>query len=130
MSWIDNAIGIHAQALKFRAERSSVLAANIANADTPGYKARDFDFKEVLRAAEAGQQGIGLRATRPGHIAAAGGEFGDLMYRVPTREMTHGNSVETEVEQSAFADNAVRYQASLEFLGGSFSGLIRAFRGE
>ena len=129
MSWIDNAIGIHAQALKFRAERSSVLAANIANADTPGYKARDFDFKEVLRAAETGQ-GVGLRTTRAGHIPAAGGESGDLMYRVPTREMQHGNSVETEVEQSAFADNAIRYQASLEFLGGSFSGLIKAFRGE
>lgn len=131
MSWIDKAFGTHPQALIIRSERSALLAANIANADTPGYKARDIDFAETLRRIETGTGSVGLRASSSGHIAPSEqSPIGESMYRVPTRAASNGNTVESEVEQAAFADNALRYQSSLEFLNGTIAGLKMAFRGE
>jgi flagellar basal-body rod protein FlgB len=130
MSWIDGALGIHPSALMFRSERSSVLAANIANEGTAGFKARDFDFRQVMQSIASGSQ-VGLRTTHASHASGAGSSrFGSLMYRVPTRPVSGGNTVEPEVEQAAFAENALRYQASLEFLNGAFSGLRLAIRGQ
>jgi flagellar basal-body rod protein FlgB len=130
MSWIDSALGVHPSALLFRSQRSSTLAANIANEGTAGYKARDYDFKNVMRHLVNGTE-IGLRVTHAAHVNAPGGNrFGALMYRVPTKPIVNGNSVEPEVEQAAFADNALRYQASLQFLDSAFSGLRRAITGE
>lgn len=129
MNLIDKAFGIHAQALTFRSQRNAVLAANIANSSTPGYLARDYDFKSVLKQA-AGSGALGLKATRSSHLQAEN-SVGDyqLMYRLPNRSASH-NTVEAEVEQAAFAENALRYQASLRFLSGSISGLRKAIRGE
>ena len=130
MDLIDKAFGVHAQALQFRAQRSAVLASNIANAATPGYQARDYDFRSALDGAR-NQIDIQLDASKPGHIhATTEKSFGDLLYRVPTRSSDTNNTVEAEVEQSAFSENALRYQASLRFLSGSISGLRKAIRGE
>ena len=130
MNWIDNALGLHAKALSFRSQRSSVLATNIANASTPGYKARDYDFQTALRSVADGGQ-IQMKTTHSNHaLNSSNDSFGDLLYRVPTKEMSNGNSVEAEVEQAAFSKNALEYQATLQFLEGSISGLRLAIKGQ
>ncbi|MCG8416048.1 MAG: flagellar basal body rod protein FlgB [Pseudomonadales bacterium] len=130
MDLFDKALGIHAEALKFRSQRGAVLAANIANSATPGFQARDYDFRSALKTASNDAR-IQLQTSRPGHLAASDeSEFGTLLYRVPTRTSEHNNTVEAEVEQAAFSENALRYQASLRFLSGSISGLRKAIRGE
>ena len=130
MNWIDNALGIHAKALSFRSQRSAVLATNIANAATPGYKARDYDFQAALRSVADGGQ-MQMKATNPQHAVNSNNDrFGDLLYRVPTKEMHNGNSVEAEVEQAAFSKNALEYQASLQFLEGALSGIRLAIKGQ
>lgn len=133
MSWIDSALGVHPAALTFRSERSSVLAANIANSGTHGYRARDFDFQKALQSQMGKQQvaPVTIEATHDKHIRATGtNDYGGLLYRVPTRFSTNDNTVEADVEQAAFAENALRYQASLQFLNGSISGLRKAITGK
>lgn len=119
----------HAAALKIRALRHQVLSSNIANADTPHYKARDIDFGTALKNAESGSLGprqtselhaSGWNARRPG---------ADLKYRVPMQPALDGNTVETDVEQAAFAENAIRYRASLTFLNGEIQTLRYALKG-
>ncbi|MDO6460413.1 flagellar basal body rod protein FlgB [Granulosicoccaceae sp. 1_MG-2023] len=128
---IDSYLSTNASALQLRAQRASLLASNLANADTPNYKARDFDFSEALRT-QLSNAGSTLEVTNPGHIAAPAGQIAasDLLYRVPQEPSLDGNTVDTDVEQAEFAENAVRYQASLEFLGKRISGLIRTLRSE
>lgn len=111
------------------ARRYQVLSSNIANADTPNYKARDVDFKSAFQDARGGT--VRLRTTSDMHQAARGaGNRGDeLLYRVPTQPSLDGNTVEADVEQAAFADNAVRYRATLEFLNGTIKSLRYALRG-
>lgn len=133
---LDKAFGVSAAALKLRSERHQVLSQNLANADTPDYKARDFDFKAALRAAAGDGKGGGLQLQRTDgrHIPAGGSATGaggaQLQYRVPFNPALDGNTVETQVEQAKFAENAVNYQASLNFLGDRITGLIGAIRGE
>ncbi|HMD73449.1 MAG TPA: flagellar basal body rod protein FlgB [Steroidobacteraceae bacterium] len=118
----DNIFGIHESALLLHGQRLGVLANNIANADTPGYKARDIDFSEAL--AGAGEQsGLALSATEPGHIAIGASEIapGALKYRNPYQASLDGNTVEMPVEQAAFSENNVRYQASLTFINNQIS---------
>lgn len=124
--------GIHAQALNLRAQRTELLAANLANADTPGYKSRDVDFRSVLGAQHAGG-GVDLARTHAGHSAPGGvGGFDDvtLKYRIPQQPSLDGNTVDEQVEKSEFAANAVRYMASLQFLEKRVAGLIRTLREE
>lgn len=132
----DKALGIHEQALMLRAQRNEVLATNIANADTPNYKARDLDFRAALAASKSGQSGAGLtlQQTSSSHLAADGSSglsplAAHLQYRLPHQPTLDGNTVETHVEQAAFAENALRYQASLQFLGGKFASLKSAITG-
>ncbi|MDQ2695057.1 MAG: flagellar basal body rod protein FlgB [Pseudomonadota bacterium] len=123
----DQALEPHARALLLRGGRAEILAANLANADTPNYLAQDLDFQAVL----AGVQGQGrLAATDPAHRQAPGGNAGDVLYRVPTQPAIDGNTVDADVEKAAFAANALRYQASLQLLGGRIKGLLAAIRGE
>jgi len=130
MSLLDNAFGISAQALAFRSQRSSVLAANIANSETPQYFARDYDFKDVLAQAAQGYD-TKLATSDDKHIAlGSGGEFGEAQYRIPTKAATDGNTVEEEIEQAAFSENALRYQTSLQFLNGTIRSLKLAIKGE
>jgi flagellar basal-body rod protein FlgB len=123
----------HVEALRIRELRNEVLTSNIANADTPNYKARDIDFSAALRGAQAGQlQGqLALAKTNASHSDAAGvSRYGtNVEYRTPTQPSLDGNTVETDVEQAAFAENAVQYRAALTFLNGSIQTLQLAIKG-
>jgi flagellar basal-body rod protein FlgB len=127
---MDNLFGIHATALKLRANRAELLATNIANADTPNYKARDIDFKKALNL--AANNGGEMVTTNPRHINSAGtSRMGaEIMYRTPSQPSLDGNTVDLQTERSAFMENSLMYQASLRFLNGQISGLRTAIRGE
>jgi flagellar basal-body rod protein FlgB len=132
---LDAHIGVHAQALQLRARRGELLANNLANADTPGFKARDIDFRRAL--ATAGQPGAALQLTttsgehlRHGGASGAAAAAGELQYRVPLAPPLDGNTVDAQIEQAAFAENAVRYQATLNFLNARFRGLMTAITGQ
>jgi flagellar basal-body rod protein FlgB len=142
---LDNYLGIHAQALTVEAKRNELLAANLANVDTPNYKARDIDFKAALSAASGNSapvaSGGSTLSMQPGNASlqatsangAAGGDIstdGSLVkYRVPMAPSLDGNTVDEQLEQSAFAENSVRYQATLTFLNNALRGLMTAITG-
>lgn len=129
----DSALGNLDRALVVRSHRAELLASNLANSDTPGYKARDIDFKSAMENAQATaqQSANGLRVTHGDHIQLSSAPSGiDTLYRVPNQSSLDGNTVDTQMEKSAFAENALRYQASLTFLEGKFRGLITALKGE
>jgi flagellar basal-body rod protein FlgB len=126
----DNLFGIHEQALLLHGQRIGVLATNLANADTPNYKARDIDFSEVL--ANTGDASLPMRVTQAAHITMSDGELpaGDLKYRNPYQASLDGNTVEMPVEQAAFSENNVRYQASLTFINLRISEMQLAIAGQ
>ncbi len=131
---LDNALGILPQSVDLRAQRMEVLSSNIANADTPGYKARDLDFRSELEAAAGGGGGqLALSQTRAGHQDGSGGAGGaggaEMKYRVPSQPALDGNTVDPQMERAAFAENSVKYQSSLEFLNRRVSGIRDAFQG-
>jgi len=125
----DKVFGIHEQALNLRARRAEVLAANLANADTPGYKARDFDFKRIL--SEQMPSATTMKVTQRGHIQPSTGPVpgSQLQYRMPQQPSLDGNTVEAEREQVEYSANAVRYQTSLRFLDGRIKSLKTAITG-
>lgn len=126
---IDKAFGIHATALQLRAERAQLLAANLANADTPGFKARDIDFRQALARAQDGA--APLRVTQATHLDGFhDADASQALYRVPLQPSLDGNTVDVAIEQAAFGENANRYLASLNFLNGRIRGLMTALRGE
>ncbi len=119
LSKIDQAFAFQEKALGLRAHRQQVLAGNIANADTPNYQARDFDFSTALQGAVAGRRGgdLSLARTSARHLTTGGGQpAARLMYRVPTQNSADGNTVEMDVERAQFAENAVQYEAGLSFI--------------
>ncbi|MDO9104270.1 MAG: flagellar basal body rod protein FlgB [Methylovulum sp.] len=125
----DKALGIHPQALALREKRSEVLAANLANADTPSFKARDLDFTSVLK--KTMPQDVSMERTQTGHLASERQLLGaNLMYRNPYQVSLDGNTVESHIEQAKYAENAVQYQASLQFVSNKFAGLMTALRGQ
>ena len=133
---LDTYLGVHADALKIRGQRTEVLARNLANADTPGYQARDIDFRTALAAA-SGASGaeapVAMHATNARHLSTA--ETSDtstanLKYRVPLAPALDGNTVDVQMEQAAFAENSVRFQATLTFLQNRFRGLLTAITGQ
>ncbi len=131
---IDRALGIHAQALLLRGRRAEVLAANLANADTPNYKARDIDFAATLNEIRSNSGGESLRVsvTHANHMSphASSGPAFELLYRIPQQPSMDGNTVDAQREHAEFMKNAVQYQASLSFLGGRLRTLLTAIRGE
>lgn len=132
---LDNALRFNQEALNLRNERQKVLANNIANADTPNYKARDFDFASELRTAVGqgrARQGMELTATSPNHLRghSTASSVRDLKYRVPDQPSLDGNTVDMDRERAAFADNNVRYQAGLTFIKSNISGLKAAMQPE
>lgn len=132
---LDTYLGVHAQALKLRSQRTEVLAANLANADTPNYRARDIDFQKALAAATGTGSATELKTTSAGHIGANGaagttGGAAELKYRIPLAPSLDGNTVDAQLEQSAFAENSVRYQATLTFLSSKFRNLMTAITGQ
>ena len=127
----------HQEALGLRHERQKVLANNIANADTPNYKARDFDFSaELDRAMQSGggrEGGLSLATTSARHIPAqvpGGGGVHDLLYRVPEQPSLDGNTVDMDRERAAFVDNALRYQANTTILTRKIQGIKGAMQPE
>ena len=140
------------QALRLRAHRQQVLSANIANADTPRYKARDFDFGAELRAAQgasgtdgnaphwaaptAGSAPRTLATSNarhlPGMVRGTDGSLtvSTLKYREPQQASLDGNTVDLDRERANFADNTVRYEASLRFINGNVRRILSAMRGE
>ena len=109
----DTLFGVHGAALEVRSQRMGVLASNIANASTPGFKARDIDFTSALASVEHD-----------------GGTDAATRYRVSTQTSMDGNTVELSQEQTAFAENAVQYQTTLSFLNGRIGQITRALKGE
>ncbi|MGD8429214.1 MAG: flagellar basal body rod protein FlgB [Ectothiorhodospiraceae bacterium] len=128
---LDKAFAVPAAALKVQSERTQVLSENIANADTPNYKARDIDFRQALRHAGE-QQRAGMLTTNARHIRPAGQGVGNpaVQYRVPMSPSLDGNTVEMEQEQARFAQSTVNYQAALNLLGGRIQKLVGAIKGE
>jgi flagellar basal-body rod protein FlgB len=133
---LEGALGFHQQALNLRHERQKVLASNIANADTPNYKARDLDFaKELSRVTQQqpARSDLTVATTSARHIQpSAGSSVGkmDLLYRVPTQPSLDGNTVDMDAERAQFTDNAVRYQASLVLLNSRIQSLKSAMQPE
>jgi len=137
---LDQYVSVHATALDVRARRGELNANNLANADTPGYQARDIDFRQAMSraAGEKPTSGVHLSTTNAGHIGGgtsadaanlSNGQVADLKYRTPLAPALDGNTVDAQVEQAAFAENAVRYQATLTFLNSKFRGLLTAILG-
>ena len=126
-------MGIHEPALKFRAQRAEVIANNLANSDTPNFKARDVDFQQVF-ADYLNEESADLKmaATDPRHQFHSGfaGMEGDLLYRIPAQPSIDGNTVDEHVENAQFMENSMDFQASFTFLNNRFRGLLSAIRGE
>ena len=136
MSFIDTLFGNTPELLTNRAQRLEMLSSNLANADTPGYKAVDIDFESVF-ARESGRQlsRVQLDTTHPGHLNSQGTAHNtsvqlETLYRIPNQSRLDGNTVETDVERMKFMDNAIRYQAGLNFLGSKVNSIISTLRGE
>jgi flagellar basal-body rod protein FlgB len=132
---LDTYLGVQQDALKVQSKRMEVLAKNLANVDTPNYKAQDIDFKTAL--AQAGSPGSSLSLTTTsanqiGNNATTGDveNSAALKYRVPLAPSLDGNTVDAQMEQAAFAENTVRYQATLTFLTGSLKDLMTAITGQ
>jgi flagellar basal-body rod protein FlgB len=126
----NNIFGIHEQALLLHGQRMGVIATNLANSNTPGYKARDIDFSAVLSHTDAGT--LPMETTQASHIQLSSEETGsaDLLYRNPYQASLDGNTVEAPVEQAAFSENNVRYQASLNFINLKISEMTLAINGQ
>lgn len=122
MSLEESLFGIHGKALALRSQRLSLLASNIANASTPGYKARDIDFDAALKEATDSANGSGSSVSK-----AVDDSMG---YRVPLQPSLDGNTVELSTEQTLFAENAVKYRTTLSFLEGRLNTITRALKGE
>lgn len=132
MNTLDHYFGIHQDALRMRSARAQLIAENIANADTPNYKARDIDFASVLKATSEGVQSSAMRVTNAGHIGVDDASFGgfETTYRTPHGASLDNNTVDSDAEKSEFLRNAVQYQASLKFLDSKIRTLISAIKGE
>ncbi|MBD1582983.1 flagellar basal body rod protein FlgB [Pseudoalteromonas sp. S16_S37] len=129
----DKALGVHPHAMLIRSQRAELLASNIANADTPGYKAKDIDFAQALKAAKSGQQrGNNMMRTDENHIGGGSKLTGGVeLFRNPNQVDTgDGNSVDIQVERNLYVQNSLEYQASLQFLSGKFKGLNKALGGQ
>ena len=131
---LNDALDFQGQALALRSQRQSLIASNIANADTPGYVARDFDFAQALREATASAHpsstGQALARTRPGHIGAGMAANGApaLTYATPSQTSLDRNSVDMDRERAAFADNSVKYEATLRFINGHVRTMLDAIK--
>jgi flagellar basal-body rod protein FlgB len=129
----DSALGIHQDAVRIRSQRAELLASNMANADTPNYKARDIDFASAMKMAASGQNSAGIKTTHSNHInSSSNGLMASpaLQYRTTMQDSLDGNTVDEQIEQAQFMQNAVQYQASLNFLSGKFKSLLTAIKGE
>ena len=127
----DKALGVHQFTLGVRSQRAEVLSSNIANADTPNFKARDVDFAKAMNSAQSRQSGLAMTKSDGKHFDLAALSQQNVAYRVPNQPDTgDGNTVNIQEEQSAFMQNSLEYQMSLGFLDSKFSGMKKAIRGD
>jgi flagellar basal-body rod protein FlgB len=125
-------MGFFEHALNLRAYRQQLLAGNIANADTPNYKAVDIDFAQALQSAKSAQAQVPLARTEAAHMQAQGGNPLNvkILYRQPMQPSIDGNTVDTDVENAQFTDNAIHYQANLTFITGQIKTMLSAIQGQ
>jgi flagellar basal-body rod protein FlgB len=130
MSILQIPLGIHGTALQLREQRTAVLASNIANVDTPNFKARDLDFSSVMAATEINN----MRTSNSRHFSIGAGQAlageGMVKYRMPNSASVDGNTVEISTENALFTENSMRYQATTTFLNQRIKGIMSALRGE
>ncbi len=130
MTSIDNYLGIHSKAMTLRAHRANILASNLVNVDTPGYTPRDLNFKDVLNQTGSMKPVTPVR-THSAHMGTAASPYHANVYERPSEQLSFDrNTVNSELERAKFADNSLRYQASVQFLNSKIGGIIRALRGE
>jgi flagellar basal-body rod protein FlgB len=129
VNWIDNVLNGHTTALKMQSGRAELLSGNVANSDTPNFKARDIDFKAEFEQRLSGETG-GLKMTNTRHLGMDTNMNSQILYRVPQSFKENGNTVEGEAEQAAFTKNAIQYQASIQFLSSKIRGMKLALKGE
>lgn len=129
-SQLQQVFSVHENMLSLRAQRTEILASNLVNADTPGYKAKDIDFKKALEDRMMGDQ-FNMQATQQGHMQENDvlDDF-TLKYRVPLQPSLDGNTVDTQIENAEFSENTIRYLATLRFLDGKFKSMSSALKGE
>ena len=121
---MDEALGVHQYALGVRAERSRILASNLANIDTPNFKAKDVDFKDALKRIDHTLRTEGSVDSQRLDLSSS------MKYRIPMQPSLDGNTSELHIEQTAFSSNAMDFQTSLTFLKMKFSGLRTAITGK
>ncbi len=127
---IDNALDGGPQMLMLREKRMEILASNLANADTPDYKARDLDFKGVFQQL-LGENDVGLQQTQQGHLTVKNPLFGaELRYRIPQQPSLDGNTVEGHIEQAKYAEAMLQYKNTLQSVSGDFKDLMTALKGQ
>ena len=124
----NNALGVHSDAMLLRAKRTEILANNLANSDTPGFKSRDINFQAML--AQETQTGLAMSGTNSAHLSGSASRNSDLLFRNPSQPSIDGNTVDTQIEQTIFTRNAMDYNSSFEFLSSRFKGLKSAIRGD
>ena len=126
---IDSVLGVHAEALKLRSQRTELLASNMANADTPNYKAKDIDFRATLDQAQG--SAIRMKTTQANHMQSQAMQSeANVRFRIPSQPSLDGNTVDVQMEKAKFAENAMQYQATLRFLNGKISAMRTAIKGE
>jgi len=126
----DKAFGLHPQGMQIRAKRAELIASNIANADTPGYKAQGMDFQKVLAQASQKLNSTGMSRTNEKHFDIRMELNNGIGYRIPNQPDTgDGNTVDVQVERNLYLKNSLEYQASLQFLNGKIKGLKKAISG-
>jgi flagellar basal-body rod protein FlgB len=133
---LDSALSFHQDALRIRGQRQELIAANIANADTPNYKARDIDFNAAMKSAIAGvsQDRFNTSKTSAQHLdgapsSASSGRPGEALFRPIMQNSVDGNTVDMDVERNQFADNAIRYEASLTMINSELKKMLSAIQG-
>ncbi len=135
---LDSALGFHQDALRIRAQRQEIIAANIANADTPHYKARDIDFKATMQQAtkQVASGGLSTTKTSEHHLNGIATQNtnsagpGEPLFRPIIQGSLDGNTVDMDVERNTFADNAIRYEASLLMINGQIKKMLTAIQGQ
>lgn len=123
--------GLHENVMHLQSRRAQILAQNLANSDTPGYKAKDIDFAAALKSIGKGKVGAPLKTTKGNHIQPQGFFMGaESLYRQPTQSSLDGNTVESHVEMAAFTENSMRYLMTLRIMSGRVNKMLSAFKGE
>lgn len=127
----DKAFGVHQHTMVARSKRAQVLASNIANADTPNYKAKDVDFGQMLKNAQNKTSQDRMYITHEKHFKIPSVNQEETLYTIPNQPDTgDGNTVDMQLERNKFIENSMEYQASVRFLGGKIQGIKKALSGQ